>query len=215
MKRVAFGLVAATWAAMLAASAPAPAEPGNTAPIPISAGTVQVGSVTATPVATVSSPAGSVTVNAAAAGAPLTLSAGSASGAGVEPTATESAFVRAINETRRERGLAPLKVHHDLVRAARFHSTDMIDRGYFEHGVVAQRLTRFGIKTGTVGENLGWRSTRKSAAPALVEMWLRSPSHRAVLLSTQFRAVGVGTGIGPFKGWAGAIVVTVDFWSGE
>jgi len=208
MNRVAFGLAAAACVTMLGAAAPAPAEPGNMVPDP--AGSVQADAVTAA----VGLPAVSVTVNAPAAVVPPTLSAGAASDAAVELTATESSMVRAINETRRERGLAPLKVNQDLVRAARFHSADMVDRSYFAHGPVSQRLTRFGVKTGTVGENLGWRSTRKSAAPALVEMWLRSPSHRAVLLSTQFRAVGVGTGIGPFKGWAGAIVVTVDFWSG-
>jgi uncharacterized protein YkwD len=200
MNRVAFGLVAVTCLAMLGTAASAPAEAGTTVPIGI-------------PVGTVSAPA-TVTLNAGDAAASPTRFAGSASGAAVTLTAIESAFVRAINETRRERGLAPLAVHHDLVRAARFHSTDMIDRGYFEHGVVAQRLTRFGIKTGTVGENLGWRSSRTSAVPTLIEAWLRSPSHRAVLLRPQFRSVGVGTGTGMFKGWDGAIVVTVDFWSG-
>ena len=201
MNRVAFGFLVAICVAMLGTAASAPAQPGTAIPIGAPIGTV---SATAT-----------VTLNsAAAAAAAPTRSGGSTSGAAVTLTAIESAFVRAINETRRERGLAPLKVHHDLVRAARFHSTDMIDRGYFEHGVVAQRLTRFGIKTGTVGENLGWRSSRRSAVSTLVEMWLRSPSHRAVLLRPQFRSVGVGTGTGLFKGWDGAIVVTVDFWSG-
>jgi uncharacterized protein YkwD len=201
MNRVAFGL-AATCAAMLGTAAPAPAEPGG--PLPGS-GTVQVGSLTTTV---------SVTLNAATGVATPAVPTGSARGAAVQPTPTESAFVRAINETRRERGLAPLTVNHDLVRAARFHSADMVDRGYFEHGSVSRRLTRFGIKTGTVGENLGWRSSRKSAVPMLIDMWLRSPSHRAILLRPQFRSVGVGTGIGQFRGWDNAIVVTVDFWSG-
>jgi uncharacterized protein YkwD len=177
VKRVAFGLVAVAWAALLGAAAPAPAEPGNAG----SNSTVQVGSVNAH--------------------------------AGVELTVIEAGFVRAINVTRRKRGLAPLKLNHDLVRAARFHSADMVDGGHFEHGPASRRLTRFGVKTGTVGENIGWSSSRESAVPMIVEMWLRSPPHRAVLLSRQFRAIGVGVGIGRFKGSDGAIVVTADFWS--
>ena len=203
MNRVAFGFAAAAFVVMLAAAASAPAEPGSTIPGSVAA---QIGSVTAavgaaatSVVASTPSPAGT---------------AGSARVTAVELTTTESAFVRAINETRRERGLAPLTVNHDLVRAARFHSSDMVERGYFEHGTVSRRLTRFGIKTGTVGENLGWRSSHRSAVPTLIDMWLRSPSHRAILLSPRFRAVGVGTGVGSFKGWDGAIVVTADFWSG-
>jgi len=150
---------------------------------------------------------------AALAAALLALSAGAANGAGVEPTATESAFVHSINQTRDERGIAPLRLNEDLVRAARSHSKHMVDHGYFEHGPFAWRLMRFGFETGTVGENLGWRSSRQGAVSTLVEMWLRSSSHRAVLLSADFRAVGVGARIGPFKGWDRAIVVTVDFWS--
>lgn len=179
MKRFAFGLAVAAWATLLGAAAPAPAEPGSTAP-----------------------------------NSTRTVFAGSVSGARVELTAIESAFVRAINATRRKRGLAPLKLNHDLVRAARFHSADMVDGGHFDHGPVSRRLTRFGVKTGTVGENIGWKSSRESAVPMLIEMWLRSPPHRAVLLSHRFRSVGVGVGIGSFKGSDGAIVVTADFWSG-
>jgi uncharacterized protein YkwD len=203
MNRVAFGFAAAAFVAMLAAAASAPAEPGSTIP---GSATGQIGSVTTTVGAAAASVAATVASPAHA--------AGPARVAAVELTTTESAFVRAINETRRERGLAPLTVNQDLVRAARFHSTDMVDRGYFEHGTVSRRLTRFGIKTGAVGENLGWRSTHRSAVPKLIDMWLRSPPHRAILLSPRFRTVGVGTGTGSFQGWAGAIVVTADFWSG-
>jgi len=143
----------------------------------------------------------------------LAVPGGAATGVGVSPPATESAFVRAINETRAERGIAPLRLNKDLVRAARSHSKDMVEHGYFEHGPFAWRLMRFGFETGIVGENLGWRNSRQDAVSALVEMWLRSSSHRAVLLNAGFRAVGVGIRVGPFKGWDCAIVVTVDFWS--
>lgn len=154
---------------------------------------------------------------AALAAALLALSAGSSAGsatrADVELTFTESAVVSAINDTRVERGVPPLRINDDLVRAARFHSKDMVERQYFEHGPFGERLKRFGFKTGTVGENLGWLNNHQLAAPRLIRMWLRSPSHREVLLHPRLKVVGVGIRVGPFMGWDRAVVVTVDFWS--
>jgi uncharacterized protein YkwD len=144
----------------------------------------------------------------------LAVSPGSANGAaGIELTFTENAVVYAINDTRVEHGVAPLRINDDLVRAARFHSKDMVERQYFEHGPFGERLKRFGFKTGTVGENLGWLNNHTLAAPRLIRMWLRSPSHREVLLHPRLRVVGVGIRVGPFMGWDRAVVVTVDFWS--
>jgi len=140
-------------------------------------------------------------------------SAGSATRDGVELTFTENAVVYAMNDARAEHGVPRLKVNEDLIRAARFHSKDMVERQYFEHGPFGERLRRFGFKTGTIGENLGWLNNDKLAAPRLIRMWLRSPSHREVLLSTRLRVVGVGIRVGPFMGWDRAVVVTVDFWS--
>jgi uncharacterized protein YkwD len=155
---------------------------------------------------------------AALAAALLALSGGSSAESAtrdgvVELTFTESAVVYAINDARVEHGVPRLKVDEDLIRAARFHSKDMVERQYFEHGPFGERLRRFGFKTGTVGENLGWLNNDKLAAPRLIRMWLRSPSHREVLLSTRLRVVGVGIRVGPFMGWDRAVVVTVDFWS--
>ena len=98
------------------------------------------------------------------------MSPGSASGAGgIELTFTENAVVYAINDTRVEHGVPPLRINDDLVRAARFHSKDMVERQYFEHGPFGERLKRFGFKTGTVGENLGWLNNHKLAAPRLIQ----------------------------------------------
>ena len=41
----------------------------------------------------------------------------------------------------------------------------MVERRYFEHGPLSQRLRSFGFTTGTVGENLGWLNNRKLARP--------------------------------------------------
>jgi uncharacterized protein YkwD len=147
-------------------------------------------------------------------GATAAVDASPARAGAVKPTAIELSFLRAINDTRAARGLSRLRLNLDLVRAARSHSQDMVERAYFGHGPVGRRLARFGVSSGTRGENLGWGSTLDDAVPTLIRMWLRSPTHRFVLLSDQFRQAGVGIEIGRFQGCEGAIVVTVDFWSG-
>ena len=134
-----------------------------------------------------------------------------ADAAAVKLTATERAFVAALNEARVDNGRPPLVSDARLVRAARTHSQDMIDRRYFEHGAFAQRLARYGIHGGQIGENIGWTSGSSNTVATLVRMWLRSPGHRAVLLSPGFGSIGVGVARGAFKGWPGAVVVTTDF----
>ncbi len=136
----------------------------------------------------------------------------SANGGGIPLSPTEHAFLVEINKTRVEHGVGRVVLSDNLVRAARFHSQDMIRRGYFEHGVYWRRLQQFGVKYGSVGENLGWDSHLKIAVPELVELWLESPEHRAVLLSRKYNEVGIGVAFGPFAGIRKVMVVTADFF---
>jgi uncharacterized protein YkwD len=126
-------------------------------------------------------------------------------------TATERAFLVQINEVRALHGVAPVSLSDNLTRAARFHSTDMVERGYFEHGAFWRRLERFGVSDGNTGEVLGWDSRLNTAVRGLAEQWLQSPGHRLVVLSDKYREVGIGVAFGPFKGFPRALVVTADF----
>ena len=132
-------------------------------------------------------------------------------GGGVTLSPLEQRFVHAINKTRVEHGATRVAIEETLVTAARAHSGDMIRRGYFSHGVFWQRLERFGVTSGNVGEDLGWDSHLDVAVPEIVGMWLRSKPHRDVLLSPKYRDFGVGVSVGPFEGYRKAIVVTADF----
>jgi uncharacterized protein YkwD len=67
----------------------------------------------------------------------------------------------------------------------------MARRGYFDHGPFVQRLRRFGVRAGYVGENLA-SVTRPLSAAAVVQMWIASPPHRQNLLDRGFRRVGIG-----------------------
>jgi uncharacterized protein YkwD len=132
-------------------------------------------------------------------------------GASVAVTTAERTLLQEMNRTRAAHGLAPLRIDLTLQRAARAHSRDMIVRGYFGHGGFAARMQRFGVQGPRVGENLAWGEGTRAQARSVVQMWLRSPGHRANLLRPGFRRVGVGRLTGTFRGRPGAAVVTANF----
>jgi uncharacterized protein YkwD len=124
-------------------------------------------------------------------------------------TSPESSLLGAMNAVRQSHGLAPLRVDFRLVRAARSHSADMMRRQYFAHGALGRRAARSGARGPVFGEDLAWG--RGLTAQWVVDHWLASPSHRAVLLRPGFRRVGIGILFGTFIGHGGAGVVTADF----
>ncbi|HWJ32271.1 MAG TPA: CAP domain-containing protein [Gaiellaceae bacterium] len=114
-----------------------------------------------------------------------------------------------MNAVRASRGLPALRLDYHLVRAARGHSADMMRRQYFAHGAVLGRAVAAGARGPLFGENLAWASGL--TAQWVVNAWLASPEHRAVLLRRGFRRVGIGIVFGTFIGHGGAGVVTADF----
>jgi uncharacterized protein YkwD len=129
----------------------------------------------------------------------------------------ERAVVRAINRQRSKRGLGKLRSSARLARAADYHSWEMLDADYFAHesrdgGPFERRVRRFADHR-VVGETLamlggcGARAGRK-----IVRMWMNSPGHRAILLSSSYRRVGIGKRTGSLDG-SRACVVTADFGS--
>jgi uncharacterized protein YkwD len=122
---------------------------------------------------------------------------------------SEASLLQTMNSVRASHGLAPLRVDVRLVRAARGHSADMIRRQYFAHGSVAGRALAAGARGPLFGEDLAW--TTALTAQWVVNTWLNSPTHRAVLLRPGFKRVGIGISYGPFAGHSGAGVVTADF----
>jgi uncharacterized protein YkwD len=124
-------------------------------------------------------------------------------------TSPEASLLQSINAVRAGHGLAPVRLDVHLLRAARAHSADMMRRQYFAHGSVAQRVLSRGAHGPVFGEDLAW-STNISA-DWVVNAWLNSQAHRAVLLRPGFRRIGIGYSFGTFIGHGGAGVVTADF----
>ena len=124
-------------------------------------------------------------------------------------TSSEASLLQTVNAARTSRGLAPLRADHRLVRAARGHSADMLRRQYFAHGSVARRVLAAGARGPAFGEDLAWGTNL--TARGVVDRWLASPRHRAVLLRPGFRRIGIGISFGSFGGRSNAGVVTADF----
>jgi uncharacterized protein YkwD len=134
-------------------------------------------------------------------------SAGAAQARGL--TSPEASLLQTMNAVRTSHGLPPLRVDVHLLRAARAHSADMMRRQYFAHGSVEQRALSRGAHGPVFGEDLAWATG--ITANWVVNAWLASPTHRAVLLRPGFRRVGIGYSFGTFIGHGGAGVVTADF----
>jgi uncharacterized protein YkwD len=130
----------------------------------------------------------------------------------------EQAMVRGINHQRARYGLAPVSATRGLNRAADYHSWEMLHGNYFAHtsldgGPFDARVRRFahpralGETLAMLGGGCGRHSARR-----VVRMWMNSPGHRAILLSSRYRRVGLGKRVGSL-GSMRACVVTADFGS--
>jgi uncharacterized protein YkwD len=118
------------------------------------------------------------------------------------PNGTDrSAIVCEINAARADAGRKPVRSRPSLADAARGHSRDMVDRRYFAHDSPdgegpGDRARRAGYvrhaDSWRVGEVLAWSRGEELTAAAVVDLWLGSPSHRRILLSSRFRDVGAG-----------------------
>jgi uncharacterized protein YkwD len=131
-------------------------------------------------------------------------------------------LLQEINALRASHGLRPLRLSRGLQAAASAHSCEMAADGYFDHasadGAFWQRVRSFygthRYRVWVVGENLMWRSPGLSAR-AVLAAWLRSPEHRANLLSPGWREIGIAAehvARGPgLYGARPTTIVTADF----
>jgi uncharacterized protein YkwD len=144
----------------------------------------------------------------------LALPAGARAGPGLN--GTERAVIRELNDVRARHGLRHLRPSRALGRAADQHSRDMLRRDFFDHsssdGTPFDRRVRRHADARHVGETLAAIGRRHGGAGAVVRMWMRSPPHRAILLSGEFRRVGIARRWGSL-GASEMAVVTADFAS--
>jgi uncharacterized protein YkwD len=129
----------------------------------------------------------------------------------------EREVIDGINDARSQYGLAPLRPHRGLNRAADLHSRDMLRADFFDHpssdGTAFDRRVRRFAHASFVGETLAVLRRRHGGAGAVVRSWLESPPHRAIVLEPGFRRIGMARRWGSL-GRAPSAVVTADFAAG-
>jgi uncharacterized protein YkwD len=132
------------------------------------------------------------------------------------PDAVEASVNCLVNDIRTSRGLPALARSAELAAIAQRHGTDMVTRRYFAHvspsgGTVDKRARRAGYLDGpcwVLGEDLGWAPPSIASAQAVVDAWMESPTHRAVILDPRFREIGIGlVGAAPAGDGAGVTFV--------
>lgn len=106
---------------------------------------------------------------------------------------SEAEMLEMVNRERTRAGLRPLRRDEQLRQAARAHSREMLELGYFSHtspegSSPADRAGRAGARFAIVGENLAYAPTVQIAHEGL----MNSPGHRANILRAEFGRVGIG-----------------------
>jgi uncharacterized protein YkwD len=132
------------------------------------------------------------------------------------PETSVSEAVRClVNQQRGAHGLGALRAAPALRRAADRHSRDMVVRRFFAHvsptgSTLSSRAHRAGYSGSTLGEDIGWGTAQLATPAAIVDAWMHSPPHRAVILHPRFREIGVGITPGTPQGAGAGGVYVID-----
>jgi uncharacterized protein YkwD len=126
-----------------------------------------------------------------------------------------------MNQRRAKRGLRRLRYNANLAAAARNHSAEMDALNYFDHNsptgsspVSRVRAAGYlaGARSWGIGENIASGSGNATSPKGIIAMWMNSPGHRQIMLSRDFRHVGIGVVIGSTDGdSADGAIYTADF----
>jgi uncharacterized protein YkwD len=152
--------------------------------------------------------------------------AGACPGADTAPSgsslpAVSGATLCLLNEQRAARGLPALTADTMLGDASVRFSRRMVAERFFSHVApdgsdLVDRLRASGYLSGlsswAVGENIAYGTGRYATARSTVQRWMASSGHRANILSSRFRAIGIGIAVGTPVSSSGA-TYTTDFGS--
>jgi uncharacterized protein YkwD len=132
----------------------------------------------------------------------------------------EAATLCLINAERAAQGLPALAEQGQLSKASVAFSQLMVDEHFFAHvspdGIeLTERVRATGYLdqpgSWAIGENIAWGESFLASPANIVDAWMKSPPHRANILSKDFSDIGLGivTGV-PLSSNLGA-TYTTDF----
>ena len=111
-----------------------------------------------------------------------------------------------LNQIRSQHNLTPFTASNALRNAARGHSSDMLQRGYFDHNSPTEawdaRIARY-LKSPLVGEDIAWGQGSYGTPEGIVSQWMHSPTHRAIILTAGLHHIGLGLATGSYQGAQG------------
>ena len=126
---------------------------------------------------------------------------GRTAAAALDVSAAEGQLVELLNADRTAAGLPPLQTDSRLMDVARWRSEDMVARNFFGHDIggftIARILRDRRIPFTLAGENIVSNTFDDATTVALAqEELMRSSSHRANILRSEYNLVGVGVAVG-------------------
>lgn len=115
-------------------------------------------------------------------------------------TQVESRIFERVNAERSKAGLPQLSYNNTMQKYARMKSQDMGVRNYFDHkdpqgNLITAKMKADGVNYMAWGENIayiGGVSDANALADQFMTNWMNSPGHRANILSSNFKSIGVG-----------------------
>jgi len=111
-------------------------------------------------------------------------------------TPAEVKMFKKINKARKAHGVPKLRGSWSLLGSAARYANRMMSWDYFGH------QARIPVASGwsAAGETLAWHRGWRLKPGRTVRVWMHSPTHRAVLLSSRYRKIGVGKARGYYAG---------------
>jgi uncharacterized protein YkwD len=115
----------------------------------------------------------------------------------------DSATLCLMNEIRAAHHLAPLRSNASLRRIASGQASDMVRGHYFGDQSLSGQSPLARIMASSyvthharlrlhAAQNIGWGTGHTATPAGIVEAWMQSPPHRAIILTGSYRDAGVG-----------------------
>lgn len=131
----------------------------------------------------------------------------------LKPNDIERRAFDQTNLVRIQHGLPPFVWDGDVCRMARTHSENMSRQRFFAHvtpeGLRLRDRARVAgiLQFSVLGENIAYNQGYPDPGAFAVERWMLSPKHRANILSSEFRAMAIGSFVAP----DGSVYLTQTF----
>jgi uncharacterized protein YkwD len=125
---------------------------------------------------------------------------GAAGGTASAAVADEVRVVELVNEQRAAHGLPPMRINETLGEAATGYAGYMAEANFFAHrgldgSTLVSRAEAAGYRAWSfLGENL---AAGQPTPERVVDAWMKSPTHRANVLSDEAVEIGIGKAYNP------------------